>query len=287
LPLYDDGAHNDANANDGIFGNSITMSGASMQYYIYAENDTIGKFLPARAEHEFLTLTAANAQPTPGDVVINEILADNSTNVKDEYNDREDWVEFYNNTTNVIDLGATYLGTRSDNKLKWKFPTGTYILPNSYLIVWADDDSLEQILHTNFGLNKISDTMYLSSMNGSILDSVSFSNQLPDISYGRYPNGTGPFIAMNTSYNSYNIDFPLAIQYVSKEEILNLYPNPTQDELTVNFDGKKQIQVNNLFGQKILSTTAKNTLNINTSQWTNGIYILKCGNSVRKFVVSH
>jgi hypothetical protein len=55
LPLYDDGLHNDINANDGIYGNSVTISGPAMQYYIYCENDSIGKFLPARAEHEFFT----------------------------------------------------------------------------------------------------------------------------------------------------------------------------------------------------------------------------------------
>ena len=45
-----------------------------VQYYVYAENLSIGKFLPARAEHEFLSLNAITTVPQIGDVVLNEFI---------------------------------------------------------------------------------------------------------------------------------------------------------------------------------------------------------------------
>ncbi|MFN5620110.1 MAG: CotH kinase family protein [Flavobacteriales bacterium] len=53
IPMLDDGAHGDDMSGDGVYGAQVTMSGDSMQFYIYAENADAGVFSPARAEHEF------------------------------------------------------------------------------------------------------------------------------------------------------------------------------------------------------------------------------------------
>lgn len=188
LVLYDDGAHNDGAAGDFVFGNSFNMSGADFQYYLYAENSSIGKFLPARAEHEFLHLYAASVVPTAGALVINEVLAVNVGGEKDEYNDTEDWIELYNNSSDVLDLSTTYLSNSTGNLLKWKFPDHTFILPHAYLTVWSDDDSLQQILHTNFNVDKDTGHVIISNASSSIIDSISFTGQTQNVSFGRYPN---------------------------------------------------------------------------------------------------
>jgi hypothetical protein len=135
LPLYDDGAHNDGTANDGVFGTSFTMTGATMQYYVYAENDFIGKFLPARAEHEYLIFQITGSAALNNEVVINEILCENSNKEKDEYGANEDWIELHNKTNELKDLSNLYLSNNISNLKKWKFPMFTQMIPHSYLTI--------------------------------------------------------------------------------------------------------------------------------------------------------
>jgi hypothetical protein len=59
IPMMDDGLHEDGAAGDGIYGAQVTLSGDSIQFYFYAENNEAGIFSPARAEHEFHSVFAA------------------------------------------------------------------------------------------------------------------------------------------------------------------------------------------------------------------------------------
>jgi hypothetical protein len=63
--MFDDGNHGDGSANDGTFGVQISLNASDMQYYVYAENTDAARFSPARAEHEFYTISVT------GDLVIN------------------------------------------------------------------------------------------------------------------------------------------------------------------------------------------------------------------------
>ncbi|MBU3676691.1 MAG: hypothetical protein FGM54_05865, partial [Chitinophagaceae bacterium] len=125
--LYDDGLHNDGAAQDGVYGVSITMNKPFLQYYIYAENANAGMFSPERAEHEYYTLTVASQSPSLGQLVINEILADNTTGEKDEYNDREDWIELFNTSNQTLNLSNVYISDDTHNPLKWKLPDNTLL----------------------------------------------------------------------------------------------------------------------------------------------------------------
>lgn len=271
--MYDDGAHNDGAAGDNIYGATLTMNAGFIQYYIYAENSNAGIFSPERAEHEFHSVFANSIEPSIGDLVINEILAENNNNVKDEYNDTEDWIELYNRTSQVLNLTNTYLATKSSNLSKWKFPEHTTILPNSYLTIWADDDSTQQVLHTNFGMNKQADTLYLSR-NGSILDSVTFANQQADTSYGRYPNGTGAFIQMNTTYNGENNNFPLSTVSTQLAYDFQVSPIPANTFFIVECPGNRDIQIYNTSGQLMFHSSVSDELKVDCSKWASGVYFL-------------
>jgi hypothetical protein len=285
LPLLDDGLHNDGNANDGVYGNSFTMSGASMQYYVYAENTSIGKFLPARAEHEFLTFNAAAIVPQVGDLVINEFLAQNDHWNQDEYSDHEDWIELFNKTNVVLDLSNVYVSNNANAIAKWKLPTGTTIMPNAYLTIFADDDSLEKIYHTNFNISKDSGSIVLS--NGIvILDSVNYFTQLSDTAYGRLPNGSGAFTYLIPTYGYENNSFPLYSSSIfSPNTHFVLYPNPANHSVTVSFHGRNKVNIFNIFGQPVFTAIANNNIMINTSNWTAGIYLVRCGNATQKLMI--
>lgn len=291
LPLFDDGSHNDGAAGDLVFGNSFTMSGADMQYYVYAENSSIGKFLPARAEHEYLHLYAVHTTPNPGDLVINELLAENVGGERDEYNDTEDWIELYNTTNQVLDLSGMYLSNVYSNPLKWTVPANTFILPNGYITLWADDDSIQHVLHTNFNLDKDTGHLIISNAAQVMLDSISFTGQTSAASYGRYPNGSGSFILMGTTFGYENNNFPLGLTSPStlKEELL-VYPNPANQQITIQWKPSSKItevEIYDMFGHKITSLPYSPTIICSTTFLANGLYFIKAGGSTAQFVVQH
>jgi hypothetical protein len=145
---------------------------------------------------------------------------------------------------------------------------------------------LQQILHTNFKLDKDNGSLYLSDVNGVIIDSIHFENQLTDVSYGRLPNGYGAFTSMNTTYNFDN-NPTNTIPALTNKTLLSAYPNPASTYLKIQVDGRKNIDIYNSVGQKIISQHVINGTMFSTTNWANGIYILKCGNDYLKVVIQH
>lgn len=285
--MYDDGAHNDGAAGDNVYGTSITMQSGQMQYYIYAENSNAGMFSPQRAEHEFYTLMAQSYQPAIGDLVINEILADNTTKEKDEYGEHDDWIELYNNSSNLLDLSNLYLSDDVAQIQKWKIPDSTTLIPGGYLMIWADNDSLQKTYHTNFNLSKTADQVILSNSGGTVLDSISFANQWPNISFGRYPNGTGPFGQMPTTFAAQNAP-SIGIAEIASEKTFLVYPNPANDLIYIENSGNSaKMEIRNSLGQLIFEDTLSGQTSVNTSAWAAGIYFIRLGAFGQKIIVRH
>ena len=98
-------------------------------------------------------------------------------------------------------------------------------------------------------------------------------------------------LTLNTSYG----DFDLTVMWegggTSVDEfgakIYALYPNPAKDYLMINGENLGNISVYNALGQVIFDTFCTDDLNINTSDYQNGVYFVKIGNKVEKFVVTH
>lgn len=278
IELFDDGAQNDGTAGDGTYGASIEVGASSLQYYIYADNNDAGIFSPQRAEHEYHELVVA------GDIVINEILASNSFIQMDDDGEFDDWIELYNNTSSDVDVSGYYLSDDVENTLRWSFPNETIIEGNSYLVVWADKDTMQTGLHANFKLASSGEALFLSDASGNLVDELNFSNQTADVSFGRFPNGTGVFTSMPSTYNSENSLDPqiTAIDELNELKDFLTYPNPAIDYFTVNFDFDSSLllEAYNSLGVKVYNETVMNGSVINISGWSEGIYFLKIdGNS--------
>jgi len=127
-------------------------------------------------------------------VVINELMAVNNITAADQDGEYDDWIELYNLTDDEIDLTGYYLSDSKKNSTKWKFPAGTSITANGYLIVWADKDTLQQGLHTNYKLSSLGERVILLSPDVEVLDKVEYDAQTKELAYARVPNGTGDFV---------------------------------------------------------------------------------------------
>lgn len=126
---------------------------------------------------------AANSS-RPTHLLINEVVADNLSTLKDENGVYADWIELYNPTERAIDLKGYYLSDSKNDLSKWAFPD-VRIESGGYLIVFCDKNTNPGNLHTNFLLNADKETIYLSDANETVIDSIRLENQQCDISYGR------------------------------------------------------------------------------------------------------
>jgi hypothetical protein len=284
--MYDDGLHNDGESNDGIYGVAITLISSKTEYYIYAENDNIGKFSPVRAEYEYYQIEAESPEPEVGELVINELLASNDATNTDSDGEYEDWIELYNNSNAPIDLSGYYLSDDLSDLTQWTFPTSTVINAEDYLIIWADNDEEQEGLHCNFKLSAGGETLYLSNKDGVLINEVSFSDQESDISYGRYPNGTGDFQTMTPTFNAMNSIISSNDDIIIENNI-KIYPNPATNNIMINVsdDDSHLISIFALDGRRMYKSIVNNYTTIDVSEWSSGLYFVQSEKGVIKLAI--
>ncbi|GGG59131.1 CotH kinase family protein [Bizionia arctica] len=279
--MYDDGAHNDGNANDGVYGLDLTISEEYTQYYIYAENNNIGAFSPARAEHEFYTINATYQTLTIGDLVINEIMASNETTVTDQDGEYDDWLELYNNSSETLSLDNLYLSDDPTDLLAWQFPSGITIAPNSYLIVWCDKDDDQDGLHADIKFSAGGESAILSYADGTIIEDITFGEQEDDMGYARIPNGTGSFVIQAPTFGANNET--LSVENYSLLDTLKVFPNPTNNLLTIQntSDSIESITVYNMQGQLLFQNKYNNSnrIELDFSSYSKGVYMVHVNNT--------
>ncbi len=137
-------------------------------------------------------------------VVINEFLPVNNITIADQNGEFDDWIELFNLSSASVNLSGYFLSDDKKEPGKWKFPQGTSIAGNSYLIIWADGDTTETGLHANFKLSSSGEDVVLSDPSKEKLDKISYPAQPLELSYARVPNGTGEFKWQTPTYNRTN-----------------------------------------------------------------------------------
>jgi hypothetical protein len=129
---------------------------------------------------------------------INEILAENDSSYADEGGEYDDWIEIYNKNSLPIDIGGLYVTDNLSSPRKCPIPRNdphqTTIPARGFLVLWADAQTNQGVRHLNFKLDRSGEQIGLVQdldVGFSYIDSVTFTAQSADVSYGRYPDG-GP-----------------------------------------------------------------------------------------------
>src|SRR5688572_14402761 len=102
-------------------------------------------------------------------VVITEIVASNTTGLRDEDGAYSDWIELFNSGTGTVNL-LNWSLTDSRGVAEWLFPS-TNLPPGGFLVVFADSKNRRvpgAPLHTSFGLNAGGEYLALLRSDGSI-----------------------------------------------------------------------------------------------------------------------
>ncbi len=163
-------------------------------------------------------------------VIINEVQSSNSSTIADNFGEFDDWIELYNPDDGPIDISGLVL---KDNVDTWRIPDNTVILPNEFLLLWADDEEEQGAYHTNFKLSAANGEFLGLFASDSIteIESINIPPLSEDQSYGKCIDGTWSVISDPT---------PLAIngcQLTNTEEINNdlaIYPIPSYGILHVD-----------------------------------------------------
>jgi hypothetical protein len=114
---------------------------------------------------------------------------------------------------------------------------------------------------------------------------VSYGAQTTNVSYGRYPNGTGSFIGMNRTLGLVNNNDPLGYSnFIPKENDLISFPNPTNSFIYINSKHNQHYQLYDLQGRILMQGTISNQRGLTLSDLNSGTYILKCGNTFQKII---
>ncbi|MBP5323436.1 MAG: CotH kinase family protein [Bacteroidaceae bacterium] len=124
-------------------------------------------------------------------VVINEVSAANNIFISDIFK-RSDWIEFYNTSSQPIDIAGWYLTNDADEPYKYQFPDdspSTQLAPHSYTIVWCDKEKGSSALHAPFKLPSDSCTLILTSSNRQHADTLTYIAHEGTESTGHYPDG--------------------------------------------------------------------------------------------------
>ncbi len=214
--MYDDGNHHDGASGDGVYGATISGKdgGTWVRFYIEATSDNSDKTVvydPPGAEHDIYTYLVEPAIDSDPSIVINEVMAINTSTVTDDAGEFEDWIEIFNNSTSSKNLSNYILTDDEFNLTKWEFPNGTTIPAGGFLIVWLDDDGNQVGLHANFKLSGSGEHLLLLNDDGELVDEVSFGQQVDNLGYARVPNGSGAFVIQTPTFNSTNTPAPQAL----------------------------------------------------------------------------
>jgi hypothetical protein len=115
-------------------------------------------------------------------------MASNTSTIQDpDYNQSADWIEIYNSSNSAIDLNGYYLSDNLKTPNKWAIGHVT-IAPKGFALFWAD--SKDSANHTSFNLSASGEKIGLYKPDMSVIDTLRFDLQDPNISYGRKTDGS-------------------------------------------------------------------------------------------------
>ncbi|MCB9890940.1 MAG: CotH kinase family protein [Planctomycetes bacterium] len=195
--MFDDGAHQDGAANDGVYGASIApqAAGSTVEYYVEGLTAAqVARYLPRSAEWNAPSYEVRFPSGT-SPVRINEFMASNSKTIVDEKQQYDDWLELYNDSATAVDVGGHYLSDDPTRPTKYQIPASTVIPAFKTILIWCDEDGTQGPLHANFKLSASGEDIYFFAPNGTtLLDSIQFGLQYTDVSTGRLVDGKAPYV---------------------------------------------------------------------------------------------
>jgi len=216
--------------------------------------------------------------------------------------DTEDWFEMKNLTSDTIDL--SYWSLHDGNEFNtFRFPAGTHLLPDSFLVVARDTGMFRSINSQvtnitgpfNWGMGNGGDEISLRDAWNNPVLSMQFSDASP---WPTAPDGNGQTLEKWDWASDLNDPFSwhegclggspgrsfepcvyASMNEVSASEML-VYPNPATNEVFVSTQVSGKLELMNTSGSLIYSESKpRGTSRIDVSELATGLYLLKFGSA--------
>jgi hypothetical protein len=249
---------------------SVTPDKRTAYYNIYRESNFAGEFdlignTDLKSAGSFLD-TQVNPKQRPFTYYIEAVDSCGNSDVYSRYS-----------AHTTLHLTAN-LGVNGENNLNWSDYVGIYPL-NTYIIYRSNNSGKFTAI-------------------GSVAASVkSFSDLDPPSGKNRYYIGikgrtacdtTGSNLMINSNMVAFGI---LSAPSISKNTIV-IFPNPANDRVTICLTTKTKnpicmYQVYNGSGQVVTVGPISSCVQLNTSNWKDGVYTFRTGNVTQRIVVQH
>ncbi|MFZ1693437.1 MAG: lamin tail domain-containing protein [Flavobacteriales bacterium] len=228
-------------------------------------------------------VTSAGSLPT---LYLNELQAFNDGSIVDENNEADDWFEIFNPNNFAVDLAGWYVSDALADLTKYRFSTtGTdAVVPaNGWLLVWADNQSAQGNLHTNFSLSSTNgeDLVLIGPDGVTIVDQVSFGPQAEGVSYGRQTDGGTPWVTFDEPTPGVSNN-PVGIAETNSAGTITAWPNPAQSNLWLTAPVSGQLI--DAQGRTVMQLQRANAIDVKA--FAPGLYFIKSVNGrVLRFAV--
>jgi hypothetical protein len=150
--MHDDGTNGDPVADDSLFTAVISTKGTEtlVKYYAVATDD-IGQTdsWPNDAPADYHAYTVDHMLPA---LRITELVAVNNSIIPDEAGEFDDWFEIHNAGNVAVNLQGMFVSSALNSSRSFKLPNFT-ISPGAHALLWADNDTEQGPLHTDFRLS--------------------------------------------------------------------------------------------------------------------------------------
>lgn len=225
LPMLDDGLHNDGAAGDGRYGVFLpeVSTASDWSYSVHAYGGD-GRTTRRPCQPEAWRIEA----PAVG-LVVNEMLASNSSGIVDEEGQTADWLEVYNAGAEAVQLSDYFLSDDPAFPAQWRMPDEN-LAPGAFIWFWMDDDEQDGPYHANFRLDADGGHIGIYAPDQERhrpIWTAQYGPQDPDVSIGLLPDGEGSFQTLSTQTPGWS-NLPTAIQTPSPLQAA-VYPNPAKD----------------------------------------------------------
>ncbi len=202
-------------------------------------------------------------------LVINEVMVNNRSSIRDDEGDFEDWIEIYNKGDVAINLHNFGLSNDPKQQFVWRFPD-RIIQPKSFSTIWISGKNKNEsdgAMHTNFKLKNKDKVIILTSPNNKWKDIVALEPMGDNISYGRVPDGSTKLYGFdggtpgkaNTNEiliegsNTKRLEGPLFSHnggFYTQAFNLNLTTNDTNATIYYTLDGSVPTKESNYYNNK-------------------------------------
>ena len=203
---------------------------------------------------------ATAIEPT---IVVNEFLALNDACCTDPNGENDDYIELYNYGNEAVNIGGYIITDNIGNYENYhQIPIGndsTIIQPGEIILLWADKDSEQGVLHLEIKLSGSGEqiAIFMPDSN-TVVDTLTYGEQTVDVSYGRYPNGSDTWQQMNPTPGTSNTEELFTIDsntILNSYRLYPAYPNPFNPETTIRYDLPEQtfvgITIYDVLGRKV------------------------------------